>query len=115
HAIGLQLADDPHQPVGLGGRQAGGRLIHDDDAGVERKRLGDLQKLALRKGEVGNKIVDLEVDIESLQQRRHNAFRRLAVDELKGAGRQRLASDQHIRANIEIVEEIQFLVNERNS
>ena len=85
HAIGLELADDPHQPIGLGGRQAGSRLIHNDDAGVERKRLGDLQKLALRKGEVGNQIVDLEVDVQSLQQRRHDALRRLAVDELEGA------------------------------
>ena len=68
HAIGLEFADDPHQPIGLGGRQAGRRLVHDDDAGVERKRLGDLQKLALRKGEVGNEIVDLEVDVQSLQQ-----------------------------------------------
>ena len=63
HAIGLKLADDPHQPVGLGGRQAGSWLIHNDDAGVKGKGLGDLQQLALGKGEVGNKIVDLEVDI----------------------------------------------------
>ena len=85
HAVGLELADDPHQPIGLGGRQAGGRLIHDDDAGVERKRLGDLQKLALRKREVGNEVVDLEVDVQSLQQWRDDALRRLAVDEPEGA------------------------------
>ena len=115
HAIGLELADDPHQPIGLGGRQAGSRLIHDDDAGVERKRLGDLQQLTLRKGEVGNQIVDLEVDVQSLQQRRHDAFRRLAVDELKGTGRQRLPPDQHICADVEIVEKVQFLMNEGDS
>src|SRR3984957_18113282 len=115
YAIGLELADDPHQAFSLGGRQAGSRLIHNDDAGVERERLGDLQQLSLRKGEVGNQIVDLEVDVQSLQQRRHDAFHRLAVDEFKGTGRQRLPPDQHIRANVEIVEEIQFLMNEGDS
>ena len=83
--IGLELADDPQQPIGLGRRQAGRRLVHDDDAGVERKSLGDLQKLALRQREVGNKIVDIEVDIQSLQQRRDDLLRRLAVDEFEGS------------------------------
>src|ERR1700722_14955581 len=115
HAIGLELADHPHQPIGLGGRQAGSRLIHNDDAGVERKGLGNLQKLTLSKGEVGNKIVDLEVDVQSLQQRRHDALHRLAVDGLEGGGGQGFAPNQPIRANVEIVEEIQFLMNEGDS
>ena len=67
YAIGLELADDPHQPLGFGGRQAGGRLIHNDKARVERKSFGDLQKLTLGKGEVGNQIFDHEIHVQSLQ------------------------------------------------
>ena len=112
HAVGLELADDPHQPLGLGGREARRRLVHDDDARVERQRLGDLEQLALGEREVGDQIVDLEVDVEAPQQRRDDALRRPAVDELQRTRRQRLAPDQHIGADVEIVEEVQFLVNE---
>ena len=46
---------------------------------------------------------------------RNNALRRLAVDELERAGQQGLPSDQHIRADVEIVEQVQFLMNEGDS
>ena len=39
----------------------------------------------------------------------------LAVDELKGTARQRLPPDQHIRPDVEIVEKVQFLMNEGDS
>ena len=66
----LSSRDDTQQPIGLGRRQAGRRLVHDDDARVQRKRLGDLQKLPLGEREVGDEIIDPEIDVKPLQQRR---------------------------------------------
>ena len=43
----LQLADDGEELFDLVRRQGGGRLIHDQDAGLERQRAGDLDGLLL--------------------------------------------------------------------
>ena len=44
-ARGAQLADDPEQPSGLLGRQDGGRLVEDQDAGAAVQRAQDLDSL----------------------------------------------------------------------
>ena len=50
-------AIDLEQPVRLGQRQARGRLVHDDDARIERERLGDLHHLPLRDRQVLDQVV----------------------------------------------------------
>ena len=42
-----QVADDPEQLVDLRVGQRRGRLVHDQDVGVERERPGDLDHLVL--------------------------------------------------------------------
>ncbi len=44
----LQFGDDAQEPLGFRQGEAGGRLVHDDQPGVERERLGDLHQLHLR-------------------------------------------------------------------
>ena len=46
-AFGTQIADHLKQPFGLAGRQTGGRFVHDQDACIDRQRLGDFDHLLL--------------------------------------------------------------------
>ncbi len=46
-AVRLQIGNHLQQPLSLRNRQAGGRLVHDDHAGVHRERLGNLHHLTL--------------------------------------------------------------------
>ena len=61
-------SDDLQQAVGLGQRQARGGLVHDDDFGAERERLGDLDKLALGQREIGDRRVGGEVGAKPVEQ-----------------------------------------------
>ena len=47
----LELLDEVAHLGGLGGTERGGRLVHDQDAGVEVDRAGDGHRLALAAGE----------------------------------------------------------------
>ena len=47
HALGLELGDQGEQALGLCRRQGGRRFIHDQQAGVARDGLGDLDELLL--------------------------------------------------------------------
>ena len=108
----LQLGDDAHEGVGLGEREARGRLVHDDQAGVERERLGDLDQLHLRQRQLGDGRIRLELDAEALEQRLHLLVQLLAVDQLEGAAVERLAADEDVGGDVQIVEEVQLLVDE---
>ena len=47
HALGLQAPDGGHQLLDLLLAQGGGRLVHDDQLGIQRHSLGDLHHLLL--------------------------------------------------------------------
>ena len=72
----LSSAMTSQQPLGLGERQARGRLVHDDEARVERQRLGDLDHLALGERQLGDRRVGLEIDAEAVEQRPHLGIER---------------------------------------
>ena len=55
--------------VALGRREGGGRLVHDQDAGVERERLGDLDELLLADPQAADAGLGVEVDAEAGEQR----------------------------------------------
>ena len=89
-----------------------GRLVHDDDARVERQRLGDLHHLPLRDRQIGDRRVGREVDAEPVQQRRDARAQRLAVDQPQRPAPARLAADEDIGGDVEIVEQVEFLMDE---
>ena len=64
-AFGGELADDAEQALALGGREGGGGLVHDEDAGVERQGLGDLDELLLAHAQAGGARLGVEVDAEA--------------------------------------------------
>ena len=54
--------------VALGRREGGGRLVHDEDAGVERERLGDLDELLLADAQAADAGVRVELDAEAVEE-----------------------------------------------
>ena len=112
HAAGLELGDHLQEARRLRGGEARGRLVHDDDARVERQRLDDLDELALRERQLGDRRVRLEVDAEPAQQRRHLGLERRAVDQPQRPAEDRLAADHDVGRDVEIVEEVELLVHE---
>ena len=100
------------QPVRLGDGQARRRLVHDDDLGVERQRLGDLDELALGEREIGDGRVGLEIGAEPVEQRPACGAQVAAVDEPGTAAQKRLAAEEDVGGDVEIVEEVELLVNE---
>ena len=68
HAVGRELPDDAEEPRALRRRQRRGRLVHDQDARVERQRLGDLDELLLADAQARDPRLRVEVDPEPLEQ-----------------------------------------------
>ena len=110
-ALLAQFADELEQALGLGEREAGRRLVHDDDAGVERKRLGDLDHLLLGEGKLVEPRAAGDVEAEPLEQRFGVGVDLLAVDQLERRD-QRLAAEKDVGRHVEVVEDVEFLVDE---
>ena len=68
------------QPLGLGGRQRRRRLVHHDDAGIGRERLGDLDELLVADREALGTAVGVERDAELVEERRRGLAHRRPVD-----------------------------------
>ena len=80
-----ELADDLEQPLAFGRRQGRGRLVHDQDAGLERQRLGDLDQLLLADPQGADAGVGVEVDAQAGSAARGAArSRAAAVDDQPG-------------------------------
>ena len=67
-AVGRELPDDAEEPRAFRRRQRRGRLVHDEDARVERQRLGDLDELLLADAQPGDPRLRVELDPEPLEQ-----------------------------------------------
>ena len=68
-ALGGELADDAEEALAFGRGEGGGGLVHDEDAGVEREGLGDLDELLLAHAQAGDAGVGVEVDPEAGEER----------------------------------------------
>ena len=64
HVMVAQAADDVEEVLDLAVAQRRGGLVHDEDAGVEAERLGDLDELALADAQAldGPARVDVEAE-----------------------------------------------------
>ena len=112
HARVLEVADHAQEPVGLGEREARGRLVEDQEAGLERQRLGDLDQLHLRQGQEGHRRVGGEVGPEPVQDRAHLGPQRRPVDQPQRPAPARLAAEEHVARDVEIVEQVELLVDD---
>lgn len=77
----MEVADEGEQPFDLGGRQAGGGLVHDQQAGVARERLGDLQQLLLGHDQVSHPGAGVELEPDPAEQAQGRGPHRGLVEE----------------------------------
>ncbi len=105
-------ADDGQQPGALGEAEAGGGFVHDDNAGIDRERLGDLDQLALCDRQFRHVGVGGEIGAETGQQRGHAAMLGGVVHQAQRAAEQPLAPDEHVGSDIEVLEQVEFLMHE---
>ena len=86
--------DDREQPAGLAVGQRRGRLVHDDDPGVDAQRLGDLHQLPLGDAQLLDR--GLRVDREA-DAREHFATHRLDLALVDRAPpRERLSAQEEV-------------------
>ena len=110
--IGLERIDDPQEAFRLRERQARRRFVHDHDARVQRQGLGDLDQLALRERQLLQAVGGVEVAAQALEQRPHARVQRLRVDQPERPVRQRLAADEDVGGDVQVLEQVEFLVHE---
>ena len=111
---GPQRAHHVEQPGHLGGGQRGGRLVHHDDPGLQRQRLGDLDDLLVGDGQPAADPARVE------RARRAGSNRAAAVGPHPApvdapAGQQRLAAHEDVLGHGQVGEQGRFLVDDRDA
>ncbi len=104
-----QGADDAEEAGDLAAGEGGGRLVHDQDPGVEGQRLGDLHDLLVGDGQAAGRPVGVEVDAEPLHQGRRGRVGGLVVDPAEGAPGP--AAHEDVLGDRQVGEERGFLVD----
>jgi len=111
HARALELVDDGEEMLGLGLRERGGGLVHDEHLGIERERLGDLDHLALRDRERAQGRVRIDVDMKARQDAPCVGAQSRAVDE---AAHARFACEVDVLGHGEVRHEVELLMDHRD-
>ncbi|ADI10120.1 hypothetical protein SBI_07000 [Streptomyces bingchenggensis BCW-1] len=107
-AVRAQGADDPEELVDLFGGEHRGRLVHDQDAGVQGQRLGDLDHLQPGDAQVAYAVGGGDVDPDAGQQFGGPLVHGLAVDQPQSA---RLAPQEDVLGDAEVGDEVELLVD----
>ncbi|CCE05180.1 hypothetical protein BRAS3843_1310047 [Bradyrhizobium sp. STM 3843] len=109
YALACELAYDLEQRVAFRGGQGRGRLVHDQNAGIERQRLGDLDELLLADAQAGNPGFGRNGHAKPRKQ----AFRRTnqAAPVDQHTTDQRLAAKEDILRHAQLGDEIELLVD----
>ena len=108
-----ELAHDLEQRVALRRRQRGGRLVHHQDARVERQRLGDLDQLLLADPQLRHAALRVDLDSEPREQPVRRLGDPSSIDDR--AGDQRLAAKEDVVGRRQLRDEIELLMNDRNA
>jgi hypothetical protein len=112
---GARGAQRPHhveEPVHLGGRERGGRLVHHDDPRLQRDGLADLDDLLVRDGQPAGDPRRIERDPEPGEYRRRLRPHGPPVD--TPGGTQGLAADEHVLRHGQVGEQRRLLVDDRD-
>ena len=108
-----ELTDDTEEDIGLGFRQRRGRLIHDDDLGVERQSFGNFDHLLLGSRQFACHGVGIHIQTYFIQQ-----FSRLSVHLLliyKDTAAAFFTAQEDILGNVHIIQNTQFLINDTDA
>ena len=80
-----QRPDDREQPLDLVRRERRRGLVEDEDARLDRQRLGDLDQLLVGHRQAADRCADVELDVELLEQRLRRPAGRAPVERRRGA------------------------------
>ena len=106
HAFRLQIGDDAKQDLDFGRAQRGGRLVHDEDAGVLRHGLRDFDELLLADHQILDPSARVDRRAQAVHDGRSLALLRAMVD---AAAARDLAIGENILRHREIAEEVELL------
>src|SRR5690606_9803400 len=112
HAPGGKIADDPEQNLDLRSRERRRRLVHDEDAAVDRKGAGDLDDLLLPKPQLLHRSQRVDVFFQFLQQLTHLA---LFFCEVHAHRTDDFAPHEDIVANRQVWRQAEFLMDDRDA
>ena len=110
------LAQRPHdveQPLDLGARKRGGRLVHDQHARVEAERLRDLHDLLVGDRQAADRALGVEPHAEAVEQVLDAPVHRPPVDPLERA--ERVVAHDHVLRDAEVREQRRLLVDHRDA
>jgi hypothetical protein len=113
-AAPAKVRDHAMQPRRLSRGEARRRLVHDEQPRVERQRLRDFHELLLRDRQRGHGRVRRHVQVEPLQVRADGIVQAFPVDQPQRSPPRRLAPQQDVAGHVEGVDQVQFLMNERD-
>ena len=108
-----ETVHDPEQRLHLGVVESCRRLVHDQDLGVERERLGDLQQLLGGDGQLPHLDARVDLDPEPLQEFGSVVVELLVVEET--AGQPGFAADEHVLRRRQVVHQEEFLVDDADA
>ena len=109
-AASSQVPDDREQALDLVRRERRGRLVEDEDASLERQRLGDLDELLVGHGQAADGRTDVDLDRELLEQRLRCPARRAPVEDPEPPGWG--VPDEHVLGDGQVREQPWLLVDD---
>src|SRR5690606_4446553 len=108
-ALLFELADQMGNLLGLGGTQGGGRLVHDQDAGVEVDGPGDGDRLPLTPGKGCHRGLEvLELRVEPGHHLAGGVLHRRVVEVPHPRGQ--LPAEEHVAGGVDVLGQRQRLV-----
>ena len=116
HALRAQVLDDRRAAARSRRGQRAGRLVHDDDARVERQRLGDLDHLLLRDRQLGAAACAARCPAPGARGTAAlSAF--IVARSMSCSGRPRSARGPRkmLPRHVQVVQDVQFLVDETDA
>ena len=106
-ALPLQIADKPEQLLNLMGGERRRRLVHDEDANVERDRLGDFDRLLGGERQAARRVSHVERDAKLGEDRLGLAKRLSPVDHCAAV----LVADENVLGDVEIGKQQRLLID----
>ncbi len=108
--LGLEAADQIHERVRLLQPEGAGRLVHDDDPGLPVTGLHDLQHLLLRRGEVLDHRVFLQVELKGADEIARPLVLRPGIHHQR-EGRRPLVPEEDVVRHREALDQLRLLVD----
>ena len=108
-SAGAQVFDDFEESFRLLELETRGRLVHDEDTGVGRESLGDLDELLSSDREIADESRRTEFESDAIEKLARAGRYLIFVDQSEAGG---FATEEEISADAEIGREVEFLMNE---